>query len=528
MTTSDLKPRPGRNPEGGRGGQRGAALSGLQNGKKTPPKMSDFGNLARRAGHQRPGPCGCAFCRAVLGLSLEDVQRFWLASQYDWETWCRPEQRAPGGEWNVWVLLCGRGAGKTRPAAELVRTWSRQVPLIALMAKDDAMVRDVMIEGDSGILACSPPWWKPDYDKSKLRLTWPNGAKAIKLTAEAGADAARGRQFYKAWAEEVAAWPSVEEAWHEGLMNAVRLGEAPQTVVTTTPQATTFIADLCLGKADQSGKRPVDRAEMMTNRGRSKAPQDAWYEWQHGTTLRGGRILKTVVRRWSTERNSANLSAGFAETRRAQYGDSKYARQELDAEILERIGTELWTEQRLSEIRVPGVPVTLTRVAVGVDPTRSDSPTDEAGIVVAGMGEDGKAYVLADRSLKASPQGWRVRAAEAYHTYQATLMVYEQNRMGATAEQEMRAMDPKIKWKAVTATKGKFIRAEPIAALYEQDKVRHVVSRDLDGRSSLRNLEIEMTTWDPSSRESPNRMDALVIVLTELLLAPSRGTLIVR
>jgi phage terminase large subunit-like protein len=491
--------------------------------------MADFRNHALRAGHQRPGPCDCAHCRAILGLSLEDVQRFWLAGQYEWETWARPEQLAPVGAWNVWVLLCGRGAGKTRPAAELVRKWSRQVPLIALMAKDDAMVRDVMIEGDSGILACSPPWWRPEYDKSKLRLTWPNGAKGIKMSAEAGADAARGRQFYKAWAEEIAAWPNVEEAWHEGLMNAVRLGTDPQAVVTTTPQPTSFVADLCLGKARADGTRPVERERMRESKGRSKAAIDAWYEWEHGTKLKDGRLLRTVVRRWSTERNSANLAPGFAETRRAQYGESKFARQELDAEILERIGTELWTEKRLLEVRVPGVPVTMVRVAVGVDPTRADSPTDEAGIVVAGLGEDGIAYVLADQSLKASPQGWRARAVEAYHTFQAAVMVYEQNRMGQTAEQEMRLLDPKIKWKAVTATKGKLIRAEPIAALYEQDKVRHVVARDAEGRGSLRHLELEMTTWDPRGRVSPNRMDALVIVLTELMLSDERRVpLIVR
>src|SRR5678815_3941088 len=150
--------------------------------------------------------------KVVESLSDRDATALALGLAYDWDLWARPEQKAPTGEWDTWIMLGGRGCGKTRSGAQQFIAWAKDNPLLAMMAKDDAMVRDVQIEGESGILACSPPWWKPEYDRSKLRLTWPNGAMALKLTAEAGADAGRGRQYYKGWAEEVSAWPNARSA----------------------------------------------------------------------------------------------------------------------------------------------------------------------------------------------------------------------------------------------------------------------------------------------------------------------------
>ncbi len=423
-------------------------------------------------------------------------------------------------------MLAGRGSGKTRPGAELVRRWSRNNPLIALMAKDVAMVRDVMIEGDSGILACTPPWERkdgnPSYDRGKLRLTWKNGARAIALSAEAGADAARGRQFYKAWAEEIATWPHVREAWDEGLGNAVRLGDSPQSVVTTTPKGEVpgvpvatarFIADLCLGPKDSSGKRLVT-PDMIKPNAQGVA------RWHYDRAIsEEGRIHRTWVVRWSTERNSLHLAPGFAEKRRQQYGASRIGRQELDAEILEKIEGALWTVENIEELRVVGVPP-IRLVVVAVDPTRAESPTDECGIVVVGLGENGHAYVLDDVSIRASPHGWASAAVATFHKYRADRIVYEKNRLGKAVEELIRTVDPKVKWQEVQATDGKRTRAEPVSALYEQKRVHHV--------GLFQILEDEMVGWDPMQRASPNRMDALVWGVTALLLGDQKPPLIAR
>lgn len=431
-----------------------------------------------------------------------------LGIQYDWDLWARPEQREPAGDWDTWIMLAGRGGGKSRTGSEQVIKWQEDFPLIALMAKDAAMVRDVMIEGESGILARCPPWIRDrvKYDRTKLRVTFPNGSMCLSLAAEAGADAARGRQFYKAWAEEIAAWPKPREAWNEGLGNAVRLGQEPQIMVTTTPKGAVagvppetalFIADLCLGPKDRLGNRAVTRDEMAANR------------WSFQTVDKEGIRHRTVVVRWSTERNADNLAPGFAAKRRSQYGEgSRIAAQELDAEILEKVEGALWTTEMLQQFRKEGVP-TLTKVVVAVDPTRSDSPVDECGIVIGGLGEDGHAYILEDKSLRASPEGWLQVAVDAYHRNRADALVYEKNRMGESVRQMVREKDPRVKLMEVHASDGKRTRAEPISALYEQGRVHHVGFFPL--------LEDEMVSWSPQSKVSPNRMDALVWLVSALI-----------
>jgi phage terminase large subunit-like protein len=451
--------------------------------------------------------------RAVLA-QLSDEDRYWLtvALKHDWSLHARPEQRLPSGRWDVFVMLAGRGGGKTRPGAQNFIEWSREFPLLAMMAKDAAMVRDVMIEGDSGILACCPPWWRPKYDKTKLTLTFPNGAKAMPLTAEAGADAARGRQFYRAWAEEIAAWPHVEEAWNEGLMNAMRLGNDPRTQVTTTPKPTSFISNLCLGPKGKDGKRSVTPEQTQIG-------PEGYVVWEFTDVMKDGREHRTVVARWRTERNASNLAPGFAEKRRQQYGEgSRVAAQELDAEILEKVEGALWSMERLERNRVTGVPCSQKRVLVAVDPTRSDRPRDECGIVVCSLGQDGHGYVLDDRSLAASPAGWGGAVVRAVIDYRADEIVYEKNRMGAMVEDVLRpllrAAGLTTKLIGVQATLGKVARAEPVSALDEQGLIHHVGEMPL--------LESELVSWDPESGYSPGRLDARVWGFTALMLGEQK------
>jgi phage terminase large subunit-like protein len=454
---------------------------------------------------------------ALSVLSADEQQAFGEAVAYDWNLWARPEQLAPDGDWDTWIMLAGRGGGKSRSGSEQVIRWQEDNPLIALMAKDAAMVRDVMIEGESGILARCPPWIKDrvKYDKTKLRITFPNGAMCLSLAAEAGADAARGRQFYKAWAEEIAAWPKPREAWNEGLGNAVRLGQKPQIMVTTTPKGAVagvppetalFIADLCLGPKDRLGNRAVTREELAANR------------WSFESQSRDGVTHRTVVVRWRTEANADNLAPGFAEKRRQQYGDgSRIAAQELDAEILEKVEGALWTVESLESLRRQTIPSAPMRTVVAVDPTRADSPVDECGIVTGVLCEDGHAYVLEDKSLRASPDGWLRVALDCYYRNKADALVYEKNRMGETVRAMVRERDPKVKLVEVSASDGKRVRAEPVSALYEQGKVHHVGFFPL--------LEDEMISWSPDSRVSPNRMDALVWLVSSLLVTERKAPL---
>lgn len=453
--------------------------------------------------------------------TLSDEDRAWLATaiKYDWSLHERPEQALPDGAWDIFVMLAGRGGGKTRPAAQTVVRWQEDYPLIALMAKDAAMVRDVMIEGNSGILACCPPWLRSSvkYDRGKLKLTWPNGAVCLPMTAEAGADAARGRQFHKAWAEEVAAWPHVAEAWHEGLMNALRLGVEPQVVVTTTPKPTEFINTLCLGPKDGQGRRPVPISATQLG-------SDGTARWEFSLAAAGVRPTRTVVSRWITDRNAENLAPGFAEKRRQQYGEgSSLASQELDADILAAADDALWSQAILEGCRVRSHPASIERMVVAVDPTRSESmPKDEAGIIVACRCKDGHVYVLQDATLRAVPWEWATRALELAAGRKADAILYEENRLDERVKNTMRvvAESGSHRWEPWRSTLDKKARAEPVSALYRAGRVHHVGAGD-----EFMALEHELTTWSPASRWSPNRMDALVLAVTDLLLGKPRAVI---
>lgn len=415
--------------------------------------------------------------RAAVIASLTDEEA--LALHYDWTgLWARDNQLHPPGDWRVWLLLAGRGFGKTRTGAEWVREQieSGKARRIALVARSAADARDVMVEGESGILAVCPPWFKPKYEPSKRRLTWPNGAIATTYSADEP-NLLRGPQHDAAWADERAAW-RYDDAWDQ-LMFGLRLGSDPRCVVTTTPRPTKAIKELI---ADP----------------------------------------KTYVTRGSTYDNRANLAEAFLETIIKRYEGTRLGRQELNAEILEDVEGALWTMAGIDATRVQQEPDDLLRVVVGVDPAvTSGEASNETGIVVCAMhgrGKDAEFFVLEDYSLKASPDGWARRAVQAFEAWDADLVVGEVNNGGDLVEHVIRTVAPRIPFKAVRASRGKQKRAEPVAALWEQGRA-HVVG-------NLPELETQMTTWVPGldEDESPDRMDAMVWAMTELMGGSSTPT----
>ncbi len=387
-----------------------------------------------------------------------------MAARYRWTLRARANQLPPAGDWRTWLILAGRGFGKTRAGAEWVRAQIEsgrcRRMILAARTTDDA--RDVMVEGESGILAICPPWNRPVWRPSTRMLKWPNGAIAMVYSADKP-DLFRGKQCDGAWADELAAW-RYPEAWDQ-LLLGLRLGADPRVVVTTTPRPTPVIKELMA----------------------------------HPTT---------VVTRGSTYDNRANLAPAFFEGIISRYEGTRLGRQELYAEILDDNPNALWQRAQIDKLRVKEAPQELQRVVVAIDPSVTTTG-DEAGIIVAGLGPDGHGYVLEDATIRGSPHTWGSRAVQAYHRHQADRIVAEVNNGGERVELTLRTVDDKVAYKAVHASRGKRTRAEPIAALYEQGRVHHV--------GTFAELEDEMCDWEPEM-PSPNRMDALVWALTELML----------
>jgi phage terminase large subunit-like protein len=390
------------------------------------------------------------------------------AAAWAWELVARREQLPPRDPWSIWLVKAGRGWGKTRVGAEWVRSMAQPGARIALVGPTAADVRDVMIEGESGLLSVCEPWNRPTYEPSKRRVTWPNGAMATAYSAEEP-DRLRGPQHTHAWTDEVAAWPR-PEAW-DMLMMGLRLGEHPQVVATTTPRNV-----------------PIMRAIQSSP----------------GLIVTRGRTLD----------NAGNLAPSFLTGLMARYEGTRLGRQELEGEDLDDNSDALWQREGLDLCRVREAPE-LARVVVAIDPaaTSKDS-SDETGIVVAGLGTDGRGYVLADRSGRFKPDAWARRAVEAYHEFSADRIVAEGNQGGEMVEHVLGTVEKGLPIRIVHATRGKVTRAEPIAALYEQGRVSHV--------GSLPQLEDQLCTWTPGAG-SPDRLDALVWALTELMLG--RGEL---
>jgi phage terminase large subunit-like protein len=404
--------------------------------------------------------------------------------KHDWQVWARddqlpPECAADGLPWRVWLILGGRGAGKTRAGAEWVRAKALGVPpvgaeparRIALVGETMADVRRVMIEGASGLLAVHGDDERPEFEAAKGQLVWPNGAVAQVFSAEA-ADGLRGPQFDAAWCDEIAKWREPERAW-DMLQFALRLGAAPQVCVTTTP-------------------RPV-------------ALLKALIEDERTATTRAG-----------TEANASNLAPSFVAEMTRRYAGTALGRQELDGEIIDARAGSLWRRDWIDAERVTAVePGELMRVVVAVDPpVTAHSSSDACGIVVAGKGRDGRAYVLADLTLQGrEPQVWARAAVGGYRTFLADRVVAETNQGGDLVVAILKQIDAAVPVRQVRATRGKWVRAEPVAALYAEGRVRHV------GR--LEALEDQMCALSADGLvrgRSPDRLDALVWALTDLML----------
>lgn len=427
-------------------------------------------------------------------LTLEELRDFLrgltdqeaLALQYDWKFWGRANQHAPNWMWRVWLILAGRGWGKTRTGAE----WTREQVekkgrgRLALVAPTAADARDVMVEGESGILAISPPWFKPLYEPSKRRLTWPNGAIATLYSAE-DPDQLRGPQHEAAWADEIAAW-KYSETW-DMLMFGLRLGNNPQCVATTTPKPKMLVRNLV----------KESNLNEKNNRPRNHATKGTTYE------------------------NRDNLAEGFFQDIVTRYEGTTLGRQELNAEILDDIPGALWSRQLIDQHRKQMYPM-LKRIVVAVDPAgksktsarlqRLRDKVDETGLVVVGKGADGHAYVLGDISGRWTPHEWGSKAVSAYHLWQADRIVGEINNGGDMVENTIRTIKggEYVSFKAITASRGKKARAEPISSMYEKGWVHHVGPMPL--------LEDQMCSFTEDMDQSPDRVDALVWGLTELLL----------
>jgi len=441
------------------------------------------------------------FDRACDAFGGPDAFLAWLKRQdpkqalrlgYDWSFVARPKQlaptrnpRTPDGSWSTWSLRAGRGFGKSRCGSETVRAWveSGKYGHGALVAATAADARDVMVEGPSGILAVAPPWFRPAYEPSKRRLTWPNGAVATLFSAEEP-DRLRGPNNDFAWCDEIAAWQRLQDTW-DMLQFTLRLGLDPKCVVTSTPRGLRFLRDL---ERDPS----------------------------------------TVVTIGSTYENAGNLAAPFLKRLKDKYEGTRLGRQEIGAEILDDNPSALWKrkdidDKRLTLAQFAALGDIVSRVVVALDPaTTSDPSSDEHGIIAVGAGMcscNGKpamhGFVFEDASDILTPKQTCETVIKIYENRMANKVVGETNQGGDWIESLLRSHDTAktLSYYGVHAKDGKRLRAEPVSSLYEQGKVHHV--------GSFPKLEDEMVQWDSTATiESPNRIDALVHGLTYLIVKP--------
>jgi phage terminase large subunit-like protein len=417
----------------------------------------------------------------LAGLSEEEREKMLsslspevLASlKYNWKFWARTNQLPPEGEWTTWLILAGRGFGKTRCGAEWVRQMAEDYPgcRIAIVGETYKDVRKTMIEGESGILSVDPTLRGDDYSPANGQITWPNGSMAFTYNATQP-DQLRGPQHHFAWADELAKWDRMQDSWDQ-LQFGLRLGKHPRQVVTTTPRPLTLIRKLV---ADPD----------------------------------------TIVTRGSTRDNEINLATPFIKYIEEQYGGTRLGRQELDGEILDDMPGALWNRESIDNSRVKEAPKDLSRLVVAVDPAASSGEdADETGIVAVGVSrnEDGipNGYVLADRSLRGTPEEWARKAVNLYRELQADRIIAEKNNGGEMVEAVIKSVDRTVPVTLVHASRGKVVRAEPISALYEQGRVHHVGRFD--------QLEDQMCLFSqdmPRDEGSPDRVDALVWGLSHL------------
>ena len=396
-----------------------------------------------------------------------------------WGLFGAPHQNPPDpgeSDWTTWLLIGGRGAGKTRAGAEWVRKFAVASPgaHIALIGETEHDVREVMIEGVSGLISIHPPLERPIWISSRRRLEWRNGAVAQAFSAE-DPESLRGFQFSAAWCDEIAKWRQAE-ATFDMLQFGLRLGERPRQVVTTTP-------------------RPIPLLKRLI--------KDA----------------TTAVTRAGTRANAFNLSASFLDTVVARYAGTRLGRQEIDGEIIDDRPDALWLRATIEACRVDAAPP-LVRIVVGVDPPASANAQSAAcGLVAAGRAEDGRIYVIADETNAGlSPSGWAAKAIALWRRLEADALVAEVNMGGDMVRAVLREVDASVPITTVRASRGKWMRAEPIATLYEQGRVKHV--------GTFPALEDEMCDFGLdglSNGRSPDRLDALVWAVTSLTYAAKPG-----
>jgi phage terminase large subunit-like protein len=393
--------------------------------------------------------------------------------QYDWSFWARPSQRMPDPltmpgvqPWAYWLIMAGRGFGKTRIGAEACRQWAQEYRYVNIIGATADDARDIMIEGESGILSICPIAERPIYQPSKRRLVWPTGAISLIFTADEP-ERLRGKQHMKVWMDEIASWRYAEA--FDQTMFGLRLGDNPQAVITTTPKPVAIVREL------------LDDENCIVTRG-------------------------------TTYENKVNLARTFFTKIVTKYEGTRLGRQELNAELLEDNPGALWSRSLIERSRVKALPPAIIRVVTGVDPAVSKSETsDETGIITACM--DGQSpphfYIMRDDSLVESPDAWCAKVCEVYHAESGDRVVAEVNNGGELVEALLRTKDRNVSYSAVHASRGKVIRAEPVAALYEQGRVHHV--------GSFGTLEDQLCDWNPKTdAESPDRLDALVWAVTEL------------
>lgn len=410
--------------------------------------------------------------------SLSDLEKTLL--HYQWDMWARAEQTPPAefvsGVKATWLILGGRGMGKTRPGAQQVIAWAKELgdmygkgAGIALLGKDPQDIRDVMVEGpESGILACSPPWFRPVWEPTKKLLTWPNGVLGHTYSSEVPDDL-RGPQHHKCWGDEPAKWKNPNETW-DNLQFGLRLGDHPQSILTGTPRPTKLILAL-LEDPD------------------------------------------TVVTRGHTRDNEANLSPSFLRRIYRKYAGTRLGRQELNAELLTETPGALWTLDMIDDTRVKDPPpVSMITIVVAIDPgvtdpseIMEDEDIAETGLVIVGQGEDAHTYVLSDLSGHYSAGEWGEKAVTHSQACMAQEIIGEQNNGGDLVQFVIQSAAEKLglpfKYRKVWASRGKRTRAEPISARYEQKRQHHA--------GTFAELEDQMTTWVPGMK-SPDRLDAMV------------------
>jgi len=424
----------------------------------------------------------------LASLNEQERQEWWQALsteqqaslKYQWDFWARPDQLEPVGDWSTWLALAGRGFGKTELGAQWVRKRvSEGAMAVALVAETQKDLEEVMIPR---LLKVTPPEEAPEVRYKPVRLRWPSGAVAFGYNGTEP-DQLRGPEFDTAWVDELAKYSKARETW-DMLQFTMRRPD-PRVLVTTTPRPIPIIKDI----------------------------------------LKDEKTVKTVG---STMANADNLAPSFLKAVHDKYAGTRLGRQELEGEIVDDVVGALWTRAMLDTGRrkaaFDGMPldengrrIEMSRVVIAIDPSGTDGDSDDGdaiGIVAAGRGVDGRGYVLEDATCKLSPEGWARRSITAYHRWEADRIVAERNFGGAMVRAVVRASDANVPYKEVTASRGKSARAEPISALYEQGRVSHVGS----GLTDLEDEMVLMTANGYTGERSPNRVDAVVWALTEVML----------